>query len=199
MPLTSAGLDTFVSQGLSALTNCSVQSLDADFPKRATWINDFVMRRKFHDHVRDERAALAFVLLRRAEAAIDEWELACSVVKGKLRSAYVYFKALRHFESCISNLWQGLEFARRSLAMKIFEPGDGSAYERLKQVYNTSRHFDPAKLPAGNLHAVWLTNSGMRTETHEISFAEIREALAMLGRIATKIVEGPEAASAATA
>ena len=191
MPLTFGGLDTFVSQGLSALTACPAQSLDDDFPQRSEWISEFVMRRIFHNHVSDERAALAFVLLRRAEAALDEWSLACHTAKGQLRSASVYFKALRHFEACIANLWQGLDFARRALNTKIFQPGDGTAYERLNEVYNTSRHFKPSELSAGNLHALWLTNSGVRTETHEVTFEEIREALALLGRIATKIVKGP--------
>jgi hypothetical protein len=190
MSLTLSGLDTFVSQGLSALTAYSARSLDEDFPQRSEWISEFVMRRIFHNHISDERAALAFVLLRRAEAAIDEWRLACSTAQGQLRSASVYFKTLRHFEACIANLWQGLDFGRRALDKKIFEPGDGIAYERLNEVYNTSRHFKPLELPSGNLHAVWLTNSGLRTETHEVSFEEIREALAPLGRVAVKIVKG---------
>lgn len=190
MSLTLCGLDAFVSQGLSALTACQARSLDEEFPERPEWMGEFVMRRIFHNHVSDERAALAFVLLRRAEAALDEWSLACSTAKGQLRSASVYFKALRHFETCIANLWQGLDFARRTLDTRIFQAGDRSAYERLNDVYNTSRHFNPSELPAGNLHALWLTNSGVRTEAHEVTFEEIREALALLGRIATNIVNG---------
>jgi hypothetical protein len=47
---------------------------------------------------------------------------------------------LRHLESCIASLWQGLEFSRRALDTKLFEKGDGSVYERLNWLYNVGRH-----------------------------------------------------------
>jgi hypothetical protein len=191
VPLTLQGLDAFVSQGLSGLTRLTARTLAEDFPDRLDWINEFVLHRIFHNHVRDQSAALAFVLLRRAEAAIDEWELACASSKGDLRSASVYFKVLRHFETCIANLWQGLDFGRRALGRKLFESGDGSAYDRLNQVYNCSRHFDPMQLPQGDLHAVWLTNDSVVIDKCQVSFEEIRDAISVLAHIASKIARGP--------
>jgi hypothetical protein len=109
-----------------------------------------------------------------------------------MRSPSVYFKALRHFESCVAAIWQGLDFGRRALAVPVFQQGDGSAIERLNFPYNRSRHFDPQALPAGDLHAVWLTNDGIQTREHTITFEEMREILATLVRIANGIVTGPE-------
>jgi len=191
VPLTLQGLDAFVSQGLSGLTGLTARTLAEDFPDRFDWINEFVLRRIFHNHVPDQNVALAFVLLRRADAAIDEWELACASSKGDLRSASVYFEVLRHFETCIANLWQGLDFGRHALDRKLFESGDGSAYERLNQVYNHCRHFDPMQLPQGDLHAAWLTNDSVVTEKYQVSFEELREAISLLARIASKIAKGP--------
>jgi hypothetical protein len=48
MPLTLYALDMFVSQELSKLTACSPQSLDAEFPDRIHWLNQFVLERIFH-------------------------------------------------------------------------------------------------------------------------------------------------------
>jgi hypothetical protein len=192
MPISNYALDTFVSQHISGLTACAPRDFADEFPGRSSWLNQFILRRIFHNHVPDERAALAFALVRRAEAALDEWEAACGTTTRNMRSPSVYFKALRHFESCVAALWQGVDLGRRALGTSVFQKGDGSAYERLNFLYNKSRHFDPQALPAGDLHAVWLTNDGMHTREHSITFEEVREILATLARIANGIVAGPE-------
>lgn len=192
MRISNYALDKFVSQELSRLTACAPRGLADEFPERSSWLNQFILRRIFHNHVPDDRAALAFALIRRAEAAIDEWELACQTTTRDMRSPSAYFKALRHFESCVAAIWQGLDFGRRALGIRLFQQGDGSAEERLNFLYNRSRHFDPQALPTGDLHAVWLTNDGIHTHEHSITFEEAREILATLARIANGIVTGPE-------
>ncbi len=169
----------FVSQEMSRLTNCAPQSLADEFPEHNHWLDQFVLRRIFHNHIREDRAALAFVLVRRAAAALDEWELAC-VAASNVQTLSGYFKMLRHMENCISALWQGLEFIRRALQVKLFDKGDGSSYERLNWVYNVGRHFDPQELPSGNLHRLWISNDGVNTQEHVVTFVELRDAIKYL-------------------
>lgn len=195
MPLSAYALDTFVSQEISKLTSCSARSFGEEFPDREGWLTQFVLKRIFHNHVSAQRAPLAFALVRRAEAALDEWEHACAVAGTDLRSPSNYFRALRHFEACIAALWQGLDFARKALAAKIFQTGDGSTNERLNFIYNKSRHFDPSALPAGDLHAVWLSNDAVHTQEHALTFAELRDSVASLARIASGIVHTPAPAA----
>ena len=187
MPLSNYALDAFVAQDLSKLTACAPQTLTGAFPDRAHWFNQFVLRRILQNHVADEKAALAFVLVRRAEAALDEWEAACETAKDDVRQPSTYFKLLRHLESCISALWQGLEFGRKAVGTALFQKGDASVYERLNWIYNVSRHFDPEALLVGDLHRVWVTNDGVHTREHALAFDEIREALQLLGRVAEKV------------
>jgi hypothetical protein len=194
MPLSHYALDAFVSQELSKLTSCAPQSLASEFPERSHWLNQFVLRRIFHNHVADDRAALAFALTRRAEAALDEWELACEAVRQGAQRPSAYFKALRHFETCLASLWQGLDLGRRALDRDLFSKGDGSVFERLNWLYNKGRHFDPQDLPTGDLHALWITNDGLRAREHAVTFEEMRDALRLLGRTAQAIAGGaPEA------
>jgi hypothetical protein len=191
MPLSHYALDAFVSQELSKLTACVPQSLAAEFPNRSNWLDQFVLRRIFHNHVADDRAALAFLLVRRAEAALDEWELAReAATRQDVRRPSVYFKALRHFENCIASLWQGLKVGSRSLDTRPFVKGDGSVFDRLNWLYNEARHFDPKDLQAGDLHRLWIANDGLRTREQSVSFEEISEELRRLGRIAQDIVGG---------
>jgi hypothetical protein len=87
----------------------------------------------------------------------------------------------------LAALWQGLDVGMNALGMKLFAPGDGSSFERLNRLYNTGRHFDPRKLPANDLHALWLTNDGLHSREHAVTFEEIRDALSILCGIAQNI------------
>jgi len=193
MSLSHYALDTFVSQEISKLTACAPKSLAAEFPNTSDWLNQFVLRRIFHNHIREERAAWAFILVRRAVAALEEWEHACEAAPG-VGNLSGYFKMLRHLESCIASLWQGLEFSRRALKTKLFEKGDGSVYERLNWLYNEGRHFDPQDLPSSDLHSLWISNEGLNSREHLVTFGELRDSLIVLASIAEQIAAGsPEA------
>lgn len=179
-------LDEFVSQELSQLTACAPESLINELPDREYWFKQYVLRRIFHNHVSGEKAALAWALLRRTDAAIDEWEMACATSRGDLRQPAVYFKLLRHLENCVAALWQGLEFGRKAIGRDLYQKNDGTVFERLNWVYNVSRHFVPNELPPGQLHRVWLTNDGLRTQEHAVSFDEMREKIKLLARVVDK-------------
>jgi hypothetical protein len=161
-----------------------------EFPEHKYWLNQFILRRIFHNHVTEESAALAFILVRRAEAAIDEWELACETAQD-VQKPSGYFKMLRHLENCVAALWQGLEFGRRAMNTKLFEKGDGSVYERLNWVYNVGRHFDPSDLPSGDLHRLWISNDGINSQEYSVKFTELRDAIKFLAKIVDKIAGRP--------
>jgi hypothetical protein len=93
---------------------------------------------------------------------------------------------LRHLENCVSALWQGLEFCRRALEMKLFEKGDGSVYERLNWVYNVGRHFDPQDLPSGGLHRLWISNDGLHSREHSVTFLELHDSIKFLAGMVNK-------------
>jgi hypothetical protein len=187
MPLSNYTLDTFVAQDISKLTACSPQSLASQFPEREHWLSQFILRRVFTNHVAEEQAALAFILLRRTEAAFDEWELACAT-SSRAHNPSGYFKMLRHLENCISALWQGLSFCRRGLGKDkhFFKKDDGSVYQRLNSLYNVSRHFDPYSLPSGDLHCLWISNDGLHSREHAVTFVELREIIESLADIVQK-------------
>lgn len=189
MPVTHYTLDTFVSQEISKLTSCEPQSLAVEFPEHNRWLNQFILRRIFHNHVSEEHAALAFILIRRTEAALEEWELACAVAQN-VREPSGYFKMLRHLENCIAALWQGFEFCRRALKTNLFERGDESTYERLNWLYNVGRHFDTQELQLGDLHRIWISNDGLHSREHSVTFSELRDAIKFLADMVKKFSSG---------
>lgn len=90
----------------------------------------------------------------------------------------------------MSVLYQALKLGRKALGTKLFEPGDGSPYERLNLIYNKSKHADPQALPSGQLHAIWIKNEGLVTDGTVLEFCELRELIRVIGRISDKLAKG---------
>jgi len=186
-------LDTFVAQDLSQLTECRAVPVAPEFPACSSWLSSFVLNWIFLIPLTNEKAALAFALIRRAEGAIADYEEAreclTSLVTGN-RSISLYFRCLRRFESTMGMLYQSLDFVRKALGIQLFTHGDGSPYERLNLIYNKSRHSNPETLPAGQLHAVWIKNDGLYTDGANLAFDELRDLIRDIGRIADKLAKG---------
>ena len=167
MPFTKAGMDGFVANGLSGITEANARPVATDFPDYSNWLQNFVLNRIFHNHVSDERAALAFALLRRAEMAVEDWDAACGTLEKVARrekAVSSYFKTLRHMEFAVTATYQAFEFGRNALETKLFSKDDGSPLQRLNVIYNSTRHHNPNNLPAGRHHELELTNTGLSVQ-----------------------------------
>jgi hypothetical protein len=193
MPLTKFGLDTFVAQKLSELTAPTATSVSKEFPGLDTWLTTFVLKTIFHLNLPQARVALGFALLRRAGAAIEDYDEACATLRPvveRQRTVSQYFRALRKFEGAITMLYQAFDFGRKALGTKLFEESGGSPLQRLNLIYNRSRHTDLSSLPAGHLHPVWLQDDGIYTDGAALRFSEIEELLRQLGRIGERVSTG---------
>jgi hypothetical protein len=193
MPLSNYALDTFVSNNLSKLTEANAVPIGLDFPGHARWIATFVLNRIFQARVSEDRAALAFAMLRRAEAAVEDYDAGCAALSdfvGGEKSISTYFRCLRRFEGAVGATYQGFDFARHALATNLFEKGDGSPLQRLNEIYNVGRHQEPLSLPGGALHAVRISNEGVHALSTSVAFKELRDLVGQLARIADSIARG---------
>lgn len=197
MPLTSYALDNFVAQELSQLTECRATRIEPDFPNYKSWLDSFVLTRMFRKPLDQNKAALAFDLIRRAEAAISNYEDARIdlATLAEKKSISVYFRCLREFESAVAALDQAWQIGQRVVnktnrEWKRFSPGDRSPYQRLNFIHGQSKHCDPESLTKGHLQTIWLMNEGLFTEGANLTFEELRELIAEIGRLAEKLAKG---------
>ena len=178
-------LDKFVAQDLSQLTECRAAPIAAEFPDYQSWLSSFILTSMFRHPLSEDKAALAFALIRRAEAAISDYEEAraylSEFVAGN-RDVGVYFRSLRKFESAVSVLCQALLLVPKALGKKLFKKGDGSSYDQLNLINNKIKHADPEALPAGHLHVVWLKNEGLIADGASLPFDELRDLLHQIAR-----------------
>jgi hypothetical protein len=190
--LSAYSLDNFVSQELSKLTACNFEDLTNRFPQSTHWIGNFTLNSMFGRPVNMDARRFCLAFLRRAEAAFFNYELGRqalsefeeSVKQGKPKKTSVYFRALHFFETCLAMQWQAIKLFERLSKQKPFQKGDGSTTEKLNQIHNASKHYDPADLPGGQLHAVWITNEGLNIQGVCLTFAELEELMVDLGKTA---------------
>lgn len=194
MPLSYYALDNFVAQDLSQLDECKAVEVAPDFPNYTSWLISFVLNWILRIPLPKEKAALAFSLIRRAEAAIEYYDEACrhlsTLVAGSEKNISLYFRCLRQFEATVAMAYQSFDLARKTLDIKLFTQGDESPYERLNVIYNNMRHANPEELPDGQLHAVWIGNEGLFTNGASLTFDELRDLVCDVGAIADKLANG---------
>lgn len=193
LPLSNFALDNFISQQLSQLTENNTVVVSHNFLDSKEWISNFCLNSILGGYASKEDRSFIFFFLRRAEAAFVEYEYACETLElfitNKSKSPSLYFKALYHFEIVITMMWQAFALRIKKSGNKIYSEKDNSIYERLNQIYNISRHFDPSKISKENIHVIWVTNNGIQTEDKqlpypELSYLELAMLLSEIGSLA---------------
>jgi hypothetical protein len=198
MPLSNYARDNFIAPGFSNVTECRLRSVTSSLVDCRFWAVRFTMTDLFTTPVNPDARALAFAIVRRAEGAAEDLDAAAedldTFVRSENKSASLYFRVLRKLHNVVAQTYQAMERVRGATGINHHTPGDGSRNARLALVYNTYRHGDPLRVPAGNAQVDWLTNEGLHVEAGPtqafIGFEELRDAVLEIGLLADKISRG---------
>jgi hypothetical protein len=191
MPLSNYALETFVAQGLSELTSPTAKPVGAEFESSGGWLGTFVMQSIFTRPIAESGARLAFVWLRRVNAAIENYDEACASltrVAERTNTISEYFRALGKMETAIAMIYQANQYATTALGIRMFEKGDGTPLSRLNAIYNATRHPNLSTLSEGHLHPVWLLNDGVHSAGATVQYVEIESLIREMAAMADQIV-----------
>jgi hypothetical protein len=181
MPLSHYALDTFVAPDLSSLTTCGMRQIEfPDVPFAGVVLNQIFAKPRPPEKIR-----LLTNLFRWIDAAFVSYATAreyltayTSIPRGEMRN---YFRALWYIEQCIAatdhagmlghNLWG-------PSGEKYYEPDKGHPRERLRVLYNASKHIDGMIRKRGGLQAdatipIWFTNDRIESKNHHLTFNEL--------------------------
>ena len=136
--------------------------------------------------------ALLFNLVRRVEGAYSTYNLARTALVEYIYSPQntisPYFRALFHYEVCIAQTYQGVEFLGKVNETNLFEKGDGSLLERIHKIYVDSKHMDEmidgGRTPNKATAAIWLTNEGIESVRSSTTYDELASTLRNLTNVA---------------
>jgi hypothetical protein len=184
-------LDNFVAHKLSLLTECGAPEFTSD----ENWLGAFILNSVFIAALLPKPRAYAFNFLRRAQGALSSYRLARLELIDYLQTPRnvlsPYFRALLHFEVCISQSYQALELLATASRRDVFDKKDGSKEERLHRLYIRSKHMDKmiegGQIPTEATAAIWITNQGLECSSASLSFEELLSLLKWIMEMADRI------------
>jgi hypothetical protein len=184
-------LDNFAAHKLSSLTECGAPELTSN----GDWLGAFILNSVFIAQLAPKPRAYAFNFLRRAEGTLSSYRAARMNLIEYLQTPRnvlsPYFRALLHFEVCISQCYQGLELLATASGRKVFDDGDNSNEERLYRLYIRSKHMDrmidSGQIPTEATAALWITNQGLECSKAALSFEELLSLLKWVAGAADRI------------
>ena len=185
MAFTKYAIETFISSKVTALTDCRVADLAAEFPNSSEWVSGFGLMVILVDQPPEDMRPFALQFVRRIEMAIAEYARMRSEIQGLLsgnRRWSPYYRALHHGEVAVAMLYQAYDISRKKLKTPLFEPKDGSPLQRLNLIYGTSKH-----QAAEAQDPVWLSNEGFHTKQATLLFGEFEALARSCARVAERL------------
>jgi hypothetical protein len=193
MPMSNYFYDRFVAKGFNTLKEFELPTLQGSDPSN---ILQFVLNTVFVVSVEEKARVRAFNFIRRTGNAEEEYALAAVDYKAffKERRVQDYLAALHHFEVCLAEAYQGHELLFGMIKSKFYDEKGKGREElnwRMNRLYNQSKHTEgfvkSTQFAEGDTLPVWITDCGLRTKVHEISFIELAEILGDMKKTASLI------------
>lgn len=190
VPFTLEAVGEYVLARIGQVAMCGAQDVIREFPNCGKWVSSLGLLIIFSDLPLPEHRPFALQLIRRVEMALREYETGraalLDLVDGDRGRWSPYFRALSHFEAAVSQLYQAYDNLRKLMGANLFEKDDGSALQRLNDIYNTAKHeFAQAEQP------LWITDQGLESDRTELAFTEIEEMLRECASIAETMTNSP--------
>ena len=195
-------LNGYLAPGISEFTACDVPDISAKFPEASHWLaNHFlnsVFRGAFNNKYRQYavnqtfRAQVAFADYHEARALTAEF-----LIKGKPDNPaiHTYFRAVARWESCLLNLQIFIDVMNKmKLDLKgerVFNENDGTLEERAYEIANKVKHWGSDvyknKHKEEDTIPMWLTNAGLETRSHVITFYELASLVSEIASVADEL------------
>lgn len=179
-------VDKFIAPGASALQKADIPDMSTHHKESSYWLANLFLSSVFRSNFDPPLNAYIFNYLRRAQAAFTAHSLARSAtiafVESGSQSPNRYADAILQWEIFLGQAWHGFALLRKAFNLpKIFEPGDGSVFERLNHFYNAMKHVESRiengqMLPEATV-PVWLSDDGLVSTDAKFSYSETAEVL----------------------
>lgn len=205
MPFTNYFYDRFVFKGFGSLEKQPLLPLPDEL--RSFSVQQFVLNTVFRTPFEEKARARSFNLIRRTLNAIEEYELARASYETifPAKTVGAYLKALHHFESCVTELFQAYELFLGIIGKKRFPDKTATGPEevlfRLDRIYNTAKHTEHMLVRAqhfedGDTLAVWISNVGLTSKNYTLTFGELHDSLCGIAHAAAMLANGGQQAVA---
>lgn len=191
--------DTYIATEISKFDQAEIPDMSTSQPETLHWLSNYTLNSVLSGALPSPQREHRFAFLRQAMIAYSEHNMAryatLTFLEAEEQSFGRYFIAIHHWEQFLAGAWHALDALERAgIVGRLYEPGDGSIAEDLHGLYLQTKHAESqvenGRMPSQGELAIWLCNSGLRSDDHELTFDETGELLTRI-RDWAHVVEDP--------
>lgn len=184
----STGFVNRIAPSLSDFTTCNAPDLSATHDQAPHWLANHFLNTLFGPDFKGRFRQYALNLLFRAEVAFRDYHEARSLClkffeegRPDYPAVRTYFGAISRWESCLLNIQIFIDLMNKIKKdvgdEPVFVAGDDSREQKAYELANTIKHWG-GRLAGPEYDEsltipVWLTNDGLKSQKHQISFADL--------------------------
>jgi hypothetical protein len=192
-------LDRYAAPGISRFTEASIPDVAGEFNESKHWLsNHFLNRAIGESRFKPPHALLVLNNLRATQFLFYEYSAARDLTLKYLASSDAgnprladYFRCVHHWSSTLLqysiavDTWNKFVQGLDPTAEKVFSSDDGSREQRAYQIAMAIKHTTSQK--AEESFPVWLSNLGLISFSHKVSYPELADNLRDAGKMADLI------------
>jgi hypothetical protein len=181
-------LNRYLAPGISEFTTCDAPDIAAAHPEAPHWLANHFLNAVFRGTFKNKYRQYAVNQIFRAQVAFADYHEARNLTaeflaRGKPDNpaSHVYFRAVARWESCLLNLQIFIDVMNKMKMdlndKAVFIDDDGTPEQRAYVMANSVKHWGSDIFASRHAEEdtvpLWLTNSGLRTRLHEITYREL--------------------------
>ena len=195
-------LNEHLAPGISEFTTCDAPDITAKYPAASHWLVNHFLNSVFRGAFDNKYRQYAGNQIFRAQVAFADYHEARSLtaeflINGKPDNPaiHTYFRAVARWESCLLNLQMFIDVMNNmKLDLKderVFSENDGTPEQRAYKIANTVKHWGGIISSNGHKEQdtipLWLTNAGLETRAHAITFYELASLVSEIASVANEL------------
>jgi hypothetical protein len=195
-------LNLYLAPGIAELTTCDAPDITTAHPEAPHWLANHFLNSVFRGAFKNKFRQYSVNQIFRAQVAFADYHEARNftvefLAKGNPGNPAIrtYFRAVARWESCLLNLQIFIDVMNK---MKkdlkdepVFKKGDGTPEQRAYDMATSVKHFGSDifadRHAEENTIPLWLTNTGLKTRSHEVTFHELAKLVSEVSTAADEL------------
>jgi hypothetical protein len=188
-----------ISPGITQFTDADIPELTSEFPEAAHWLGNHFLNNAFRGAFDDQARQVVLGYLRRAHHAFEAYHQAREATLRYLNGnqpdnprIQAYYDAVALWETFALQTNMALDLIRwMGDGTGVFSENDGSSEFRLYSMANQVKHVASCvrsgQCGPNESVPLWLTNTGLRSYSHSLSYAEAADVLRRMAELADQL------------
>lgn len=195
-------LNHFLAPDISEFTACDAPDISTQHPEAQHWLSNHFLNSAFRGTFKNKYRQYVINQIFRAQVAFADYHEARNLVNKFLQTGKpdnpairIYFQAVARWESCLLNIQIFIDVMNKTKQdfgdEPVFNENDGTIEQRAYCIANTLKHWgsDIFASRHNEEHTIpmWLTNIGLKTHSHIISYGELAKLISEIANTANEL------------